>query len=577
MAVNSPCLAVRSSKGINLYHGPPVYEDVPEFTKDESKACRTMVFSPDGKYFGWITDKVIKICLCSNWSVVAVIEKPKVFSLQFSPLGTFLMTWMPFIVSKDNPQGSPQMHFWKSENGENVASFTQKRQVDWEPQWSKDEKICGMLINNNVYFYENANFEKSTCKMTLGNGAKFKISPKKEPYVIACYLPGKQGQPSIAQIVQYPNFDTTQSLARKSFFQSDSVQFLWNTNGTSVLVITSSDVDVTGASYYGKQALHYLNVKGEAVNIILQEHGTIHSVEWSPKGNEFCVIFGSMPTNAKIFNTKCEPIHEFGKGYRNSIYYNPHGNILLLAGFGNLRGTMEIWDVEKKKLIAQTDAPDTTLLEWSPNGEHFVTATTAPRLRTANNYKIWHYTGTLLHKKDWNEPDALYEVLWQRFPENTFPEKPISYKAVEGIVCDKPQASKEVYRPPSQRGRVINFSLHDDDDTTKKPEPSKNASKWKKKREAKKNKRQAEGETVPPKPVDKSKQNNTVVNKGTNDASLSTEEHEKIKRIRRIQSTLKKISKLKESLSAGKKLEINQLDKIKTEGELLKELEALTS
>jgi len=39
---------------------------------------------------------------------------------------------------------------------------------------------------------------------------------------------------------------------------------------------------------------------------------------------------------------------------------------------------------------------------------------------------------------------------------------------------------------------------------------------------------------------------------------------------------LDQISKLKEQLKSGKQLEINQLDKIKKEDELLKELEELT-
>lgn len=56
----------------------------------------------------------------------------------------------------------------------------------------------------------------------------------------------------------------------------------------------------------------------------------------------------------------------------------------MLTGFGSLRGGIELWDVVKRKLIANTEAPDTTLLRWSPDGEHFMTATTAPRLRMGN-------------------------------------------------------------------------------------------------------------------------------------------------------------------------------------------------
>lgn len=55
------------------------------------------------------------------------------------------------------------------------------------------------------------------------------------------------------------------------------------------------------------------------------------------------------------------------------------------------------------------------------------------------SFKIWHYTGTLLYERPWNEQEELWEVLWQTFSPGTFPEKPISYKAVEGIAPSQPQ------------------------------------------------------------------------------------------------------------------------------------------
>lgn len=110
-----------------------------------------------------------------------------------------------------------------------------------------------------------------------------------------------------------------------------------------------------------------------------------------------------------------------------------------MSGFGNLQGSIEVWDMNNRKLIASTEAPDTTLLQWSPNGENFMTATTAPRLRVGNGYKIWHYTGTLLYERFWNKQDELWEVVWQNYPSSVFPEKPICYKAVEGIAPSQPQ------------------------------------------------------------------------------------------------------------------------------------------
>ena len=38
--------------------------------------------------------------------------------------------------------------------------------------------------------------------------------------------------------------------------------------GSAVLVLTTTEVDKTGASYYGEQGLHYLSAKGEG-NIVV--------------------------------------------------------------------------------------------------------------------------------------------------------------------------------------------------------------------------------------------------------------------------------------------------------------------
>lgn len=193
-------------------------------------------------------------------------------------------------------------------------------------------------------------------------------------------------------------------------------------------------------------------------------------MEWSPKNQEFCVVYGFMPAKSTIFNLKCEPVYELGTGSRNSIYYNPHGNLLLLGGFGNLQGNVEIWDAINRKKIGTCIASDTTLLSWAPDGEYFLTATTAPRLRISNGYKIWHYSGSLQFEKPWVQKEELYDVVWKAYPKLTFKEPQISTKKVEGIESSQPQASTQAYRPPSARNRpTVNFRLHDDEEDAHKP------------------------------------------------------------------------------------------------------------
>lgn len=573
MASSVPCVAVRGSNGINLAYGPPSYESVKTFPKDDSKNCKTMLFSPDGQYFAWSNGSKVKIVLCKTWQVIVEIQRPKICALKFSSYSNYLATWEPSFVTKEEPQGSQNFHIWKSETGEPVQHLIQKRSGDWEPQWSSDETFYGILKGGNVLLYENNNFDRYVHKIGKGNIAKFSIAPGNAPYHILCHMPGSAGQPSFGRLFKYPKFEIGEAIASKSFFQADKVDMYWNQSGTNVLLMTNTEVDKTGASYYGKQTLHHLNTKGETSMVMLSKEGPIHAVEWSPRNTEFCVTYGFMPSKTTLFNCKCEAVFEFGMLYRNSIYYNPHGNILLLAGFGNLRSGIELWDVINRKLIAKTDAPDTTLLRWSPDGEHFMTATTAPRLRITNGFKIWHYTGSLIYQRPWNNQEELWEVAWQSFPSNVFPQKPISYKAVEGIVTnhEQSQAPKEAYRPPCARGQNITFKLHDDLEAPSKSmesNPSKAALKMKKKREAKKANKELES-------------NNPAVSEHVTSTTASlkielTDDPEKNKKIKKITSKLDQISKLKEQLKAGKQLEINQLDKIKKEDELLKELEELT-
>ena len=68
----------------------------------------------------------------------------------------------------------------------------------------------------------------------------------------------------------------------------------------------------------------------------------------------------------------------------NRTVYLFLGNILCLAGFGNLQGNLEFWDLSQKKLISSVSAKDATCFMWAPDGAHALTATLSPRMRVGN-------------------------------------------------------------------------------------------------------------------------------------------------------------------------------------------------
>lgn len=59
-----------------------------------------------------------------------------------------------------------------------------------EPQWTSDEKICGLLVGADVILYEDVNFNKIMYRINVAKVARFSISPSNTPYYILCYMPG---------------------------------------------------------------------------------------------------------------------------------------------------------------------------------------------------------------------------------------------------------------------------------------------------------------------------------------------------------------------------------------------------
>ncbi|KAI1893842.1 hypothetical protein AGOR_G00127830 [Albula goreensis] len=579
MAPPIPVLAVRGSQGTLLLSGPPKCEEYSSFQRDNAKS-RVVAFSKDGSLFGWCSGDKVNVVRVADGALVQSLDLPKTALLEFSPLGSVLATWQPYSKTQDNPQGDPNLQLWELKTGTCLKTFYQKKVQGWCPNWSDDEGIAVRNVNNELHFFENNDFNTIANKLHLQKVSEFVLSPGPQPCKVAVYVPGSKGAPSFVRLYQYPNFaDPTSALANKSFFKSDRVTMLWNNKATAVLVTASVEVDKTGASYYGEQTLHYLAINGESAVVQLSKNGPIYDVAWSPSSTEFCVVYGFMPAKATIFNLKCDAVFDFGTGPRNAAFYSPQGHILVLAGFGNLRGQMEVWDVKKYKQVSKPQAPDSTYFSWCPDGEHIVTATCSPRLRVSNGYKIWHYTGTVLHKAASPEGSELWEVLWQPFPEGTFAAKPVKYQAAPSELGSTEAKPAQAYRPPALRNKPATASskLHEEEPPQNmKPSAagdkqlSKTALKNQKKREAKK---AAKQETKPDAPQPEPASTGPAPVASTTTPTCGDPETDK--KIKNLKKKLKAIEQLKEQQASGKPLEKNQLEKIQKEAQLLQELEDL--
>lgn len=575
MAPPIPLLAVRGSDGTSLLRGPQC-EPHAAFQRD-SRPSRCLTFSRDGSLFSWCNGQSVSVVSSADGAVVSSFQLPKTSLLDFSPLGSILVTWQPYSKTQDSPQGDANLQLWDVQSGQLIKALFQKKVDNWCPSWSDDEKICVRSVNNELHFYENNDFNSIANKLHMQKVSDFAVSPGGQPSKVAVYVPGTKGAPSFVRLYQYPVLGgPTAALANKSFFKADRVSMQWNGKASAVLVTASTEVDKTGASYYGEQTLHYLAVNGETAHVQLPKNGPIYDVAWSPSAVEFCVVYGFMPAKATVFNLKCEPVFDFGTGPRNSAYYSPQGHILVLAGFGNLRGQMEVWDVKKYKQVSKPQAPDATHFSWCPDGEHVVTATCSPRLRVSNGYKVWHYTGSVLHQWAAGAGAELWEVQWQSFLSGCFPERPVKYQAAPSELGTTQAPPTQAYRPPALRHLPATASakLHEEE-PPQNMRPgvggekvlSKAALKNQKKREAKKAAKQ-EAKPEPEPPSDPAPISNSQSEPSCGDPELD-------KKVKNLKKKLKAIEELKEQQASGKVLQKNQLEKMQKEEQLLKELQEL--
>jgi translation initiation factor 2A len=233
----------------------------------------------------------------------------------------------------------------------------------------------------------------------------------------------------------------------------------WNQLGTTLIVLAQTEVDKTGKSYYGETTLYVLSANGGFDSrITLDKEGPIHDVSWSPNSKEFGVVYGYMPAKTTIFNQRAVATHSFPLGPRNTILFSPTGRFVLVAGFGNLAGHMDIYDLEKDyRKICTIEGGHPSVCEWSPDSKYILTATTSPRLRVDNGVRLWHVGGGIIYNEDMVE---LYHVTWRPQKLESFPPgdplHPVptphaSALAYLGTV-KTPSKPAGAYRPPGARG-----------------------------------------------------------------------------------------------------------------------------
>ncbi|KAK6457856.1 eukaryotic translation initiation factor eIF2A-domain-containing protein [Scheffersomyces xylosifermentans] len=620
----------RLPRSVDLIHD---YEDITP-TPKAAEECRAALYSPNGEYFAYTQpNEVVVINTKSKAQLYHRIQFQEVFDIYFSPNGTFLCLWCkPIQINREDGTWNNNLKVFNLKTKSVIVEWSQKHQNGWKPQFTQDEKLLAKNFANNkeIHFYE-INADSDELINIAQPSYKYKVSDPKAPFQnfqlspglnpsVAIFIPEVSGKPASVLIYNVPNFN--QPTCSKNFFKAERCQLKWNSLGTALLALASTDHDTSNKSYYGETNLYLLGIAGSYDSRIdLRREGPIHDITWSPSAREFAVSYGFMPSETTFFDARGNAIHSLPTAPRNTILYSPHARFVLVAGFGNLQGTVDVYDRQNKfTKVVTFEATNTSICEWSPCGRFILTATTSPRLRVDNGCKIWHASGQLVYLKEYQE---LYSIGWKPQSISEFPPlkqlepAPAAHESAKEFLAKRAAASATAakkpagaYRPPHARGTASpstatslyqkelenNFKqqqlqqrngINPSSGRARvvpgaapvEPKESKTALKNRKKREAKK---QQEGSPAP--------EQNTIVapvpvaaaaapivpgaapTGGTVVGGVASLEE---KKIRSLLKKLRAIETLKMKQASGEPLEDTQVSKIKKEEDIRKELYAL--
>ncbi|PNY29470.1 Eukaryotic translation initiation factor 2A [Tolypocladium capitatum] len=466
--------AYRTQKTIGLFDAAPAYEPLAGFGKPEGN-LRCSAYSPCGRFFGWASPESVTVVDASTGRRVLNLPLVNVYELGFSPLGTFVITWER--PAKDEAgDATKNLRVWRTvEEGvaggdkQPLGRFVQKQQGGWNLQYTADEKYCARLVTNEVQFHESHDLVTVWNKLRVEGATNFALAPGSQNHAVAVFVPERKGQPAVVKVYNVPAFQNP--ISQKTFFKGDKVQMKWNKRGSSILVLAQTDVDRSGKSYYGETTLYLLSTNGAFdARVTLDKEGPIHDVSWSDNSREFGVVYGYMPAKATIFNDRAAAKHSFPLAPRNTITFSPSGRFVLVAGFGNLAGQVDVYDLEKDyRKVCTIESGNPSVCEWSPDSRYLMTATTSPRLRVDNGVKLWHVGGGIMYNEDMIE---LYNVMWRpAAPENVGGGEPLSpvptahASAAEYLGTVKtPSKPAGAYRPPGARGLAtpLHFKREDE-------------------------------------------------------------------------------------------------------------------
>jgi hypothetical protein len=261
-------ILLQTKEGTDSFLGPPsiipppieqssvlvIRPDEAHFSQPGVALSLAPIFSTDGAFVARVaTEKSAPIEITSTESgeIVSIIPCTDAQSVEFSPLGTFVVTWSRQLKPKSGESPQSNLHVWRVATGAVVASFNQRQMQSDMLQWNNDESACIRLVSNEVHIYNGASPGALNQKVYHKGVSQCSISPNPAVPVIAAFTPEAGGKHAKVSMYTYSQSLLAGPLAEgskaqgcqdtgfgRTMFAANECSMKWNLSGEYVIVQT---------------------------------------------------------------------------------------------------------------------------------------------------------------------------------------------------------------------------------------------------------------------------------------------------------------------------------------------------
>jgi translation initiation factor 3 subunit B len=401
-----------------------------------------VVWSPQGTFLATMHPQGAKLWSGKGFKEGLRLAHTAVNSILWSPDEMWIATWNGR-AGNDAVAAREALIVWDVRTGARVRAFPQRRIQDEMPDfsWSADSKYLARVDvdkDTNVELirvYEAPTYTLLDNRSVKAAGARDLSWCPRRSNLLAYWTPERENAPTTVYVMRVPSKEYVRIRALQNV---ESVALDWHPQGEFLAIISEKLTrgqarkkkagEKGGATFEKKTtagfSVELMRLRAKDVPIeVLDIKEKVSAFAWEPNGTRFALMLGDGPNKYTVafyaMGERGVPTLLFNLEDRalNTLHWSPRGEYIILAGLQSHGGSMEFYDVERRKQLNTVTHDVASEIAWDPSGRMVASFKTQPigganlvRDTVGNGYMLWSFQGARVAE---STKPKMFQFLWR--------------------------------------------------------------------------------------------------------------------------------------------------------------------